>query len=82
MQCYGKIAHPLSPDMNLIEHTWNMLSRRCKNAPAKRRKLAAAVTEEWADIPREVLRHLFSRLAPSCKIVEVENVKFVRVGGY
>jgi hypothetical protein len=51
-----------SPDLNPIEHVWDMVGRRVKariSAPANLRDLSAAVIQEWEEIDQDVIQHLF-----------------------
>lgn len=50
-----------SPDINPIEHAWDMLQRRIsarQRKPSTRAELAAALVEEWALIPQGDIRNL------------------------
>ena len=43
-----------SPDLNPIEHAWNILDRRVRrrpNPPAKVNELRQALIQEWNNIP-------------------------------
>jgi len=49
-----------SPDCNPIEHAWDYLGRRLRQRqpqPANVRELVAALHQEWARIPRYLLRN-------------------------
>ncbi|KAH0817872.1 hypothetical protein GEV33_004919 [Tenebrio molitor] len=51
-----------SPDLNPIEHVWDMVGRRVKvrtPAPANLRDLSAAVIQEWQEIDQAVIQDLF-----------------------
>jgi hypothetical protein len=51
-----------SPDLNPIEHVWDMVGRRVKvrtPAPANLRDLSAAVIQEWQEIDQAVIQNLF-----------------------
>jgi hypothetical protein len=51
-----------SPDLNPIEHVWDMVGRRVKvrtPAPADLRDVSAAVIQEWQEIDQAVIRDLF-----------------------
>jgi hypothetical protein len=61
-----KIHHMIwparSPDLNPIEHVWDMVGRRVKvrtPAPANLRDLSAAVIQEWQEIDQAVIQDLF-----------------------
>ena len=54
-----------SPDCNPIEHAWNYLGqrlRKCQLQPANVQKLTAAIHQEWARIPRYLLRNLWGSM--------------------
>lgn len=51
----------MSPDMNPIEHIWDYVSRavfRRNNPPRNSQELIVAVTEEWMNIPQEIINNL------------------------
>jgi hypothetical protein len=51
-----------SPDLNPIEHVWDMVGRRVKvrtPAPGNLRRLSAAVIQEWQEIDQAVIQDLF-----------------------
>nr|CAH7721448.1 unnamed protein product [Callosobruchus chinensis] len=51
----------MSPDMNPIEHVWDYLSRAIfnrNNIPISTQELIVAATEEWDNIPQEVINNL------------------------
>ena len=51
----------LSPDLNVIEHIWDELSRRVKNrspSPNTLGELQSALREEWGTIPQEFIQNL------------------------
>ena len=53
---------PYSPDMNIIEHVWDILEKalhRQKPLPTSETALFAALEEEWLNIPRITIRHLY-----------------------
>lgn len=55
---------PYSPDMNVIEHVWDLLDRRVRQrtpAPSTGPQLREAVQEEWRAIPqRQIDRIILS----------------------
>lgn len=51
----------LSPDMNPIEHLWDQLGKRVRNrvhTPENLQELAAALVEEWENIPQQNVANL------------------------
>nr|CAH7753054.1 unnamed protein product [Callosobruchus chinensis] len=51
----------MSPDMNPIEHVWDYVSRAIlnrNNPPRSTQELIVAATEEWDNIPQEVINNL------------------------
>nr|CAH7763266.1 unnamed protein product [Callosobruchus chinensis] len=51
----------MSPDMNPIEHVWDYVSRAIfnrNNPPRSTQELIVATTEEWDNIPQEVINNL------------------------
>nr|CAH7760557.1 unnamed protein product [Callosobruchus chinensis] len=61
----GNIARlewpPMFPDMNPIEHVWDYVSRAIfnrNNPPRSTQELIVAATEEWDNIPQEVINNL------------------------
>lgn len=47
---------PISPDLNPIEHVWDMFSKRIRSlvlAPGALDELRRAILEQWAVIPQE-----------------------------
>nr|CAH7758233.1 unnamed protein product [Callosobruchus chinensis] len=51
----------MSPDMNPIEHVWDYVSRAIfnrNNPPRSTQELIVAATEEWVNIPQEVINNL------------------------
>lgn len=47
-----------SPDINAIEHVWDMLKRRLQarvHRPTTLRELEMALQEEWESIPQEYI---------------------------
>lgn len=56
---------PYSPDMNPIEHVWDMLHRaiqRRPNVPSTIPELREAAIEEWQNLPQEDINHLILRM--------------------
>nr|CAH7720241.1 unnamed protein product [Callosobruchus chinensis] len=54
---------PMSPDMNPIEHVWDYVSRAIfnrNNPPRSTQELIVAATEEWNNIPQEVINNLIT----------------------
>ena len=54
-----------SPDLNPIEHVWDLIGRavRSRNMTFHTlRELSDAVTEEWDNIPQEVVQNLIASM--------------------
>jgi hypothetical protein len=50
------------PDLNPIEHAWDMVGRHVKAltpAPANLRDLTAAVIRKWEEIDQAVIQHFY-----------------------
>jgi len=54
------LLHPSnSPDLNPIEHVWDMMGRRLRNlkrSPANLQELERALHEIWHEIPQDSIR--------------------------
>ena len=61
-----------SPDINPIEHVWDILQRRVSARfvqPQTRGDLTRALIEEWARIPRPAIRKLIRSFKSSCRAI-------------
>ncbi|GFU91392.1 transposable element Tcb2 transposase [Trichonephila clavipes] len=61
-----------SPDLNPIEHVWNMLGRRIAarpRSPATVRELEIALLVEWNSIPQSLIDNLIASMANRCAAV-------------
>ena len=61
-----------SPDLNPIEHTWDLLDRRVRDGaipPRNVRDLAGALVEEWGNIPQQELANLVQSMWRRCTAV-------------
>ncbi|GFY35324.1 transposable element Tcb2 transposase [Trichonephila clavipes] len=61
-----------SPDLNPIEHVWDMLGRRTAarpRPPATVRDLEIALLEEWNSIPQSLIDNLIASMANRCAAV-------------
>ncbi|GFY16019.1 transposable element Tcb2 transposase [Trichonephila clavipes] len=61
-----------SPDLNPIEHVWDMLGRRTAarpRLPATVRDLEIALLEEWNSIPQSLIDNLIASMANRCAAV-------------
>ena len=59
-----------SPDINPIEHVWDILQRRVSARPVQpqtREDLTQALIEEWARIPRPGIRKLIWSFKSRCR---------------
>lgn len=54
-----------SPDLNVIEHVWDMLGRRLRarlHRPDNLQELSAALVEEWENLPQESISNLIDSM--------------------
>ncbi|GFW85486.1 transposable element Tcb2 transposase [Trichonephila clavipes] len=61
-----------SPDLNPIEHVWDMLRRRIAarpRPPATVRDLEIALLEEWNSIPQSLIDNFIASMANRCEAV-------------
>ncbi|GFX88457.1 transposable element Tc1 transposase [Trichonephila clavipes] len=61
-----------SPDLNPIEHVWDMLGRRIAalpRPPATVRDLEISLLEEWNSIPQSLIDNLIASMANRCAAV-------------
>ncbi|GFW35696.1 transposable element Tc1 transposase [Trichonephila clavipes] len=61
-----------SPDLNSIEHVWDMLGRRIAarpRLPVTIRDLEIALLEEWNSIPQSLIDNLIASMANRCAAV-------------
>ncbi len=61
-----------SPDLNPIEHIWNMLGRRIAarpRPPVTVRDFEIALFEEWNSIPQSLIDNLIASMANRCTAV-------------
>lgn len=68
-----------SPDLNPIEHVWDMLSRRLALRPnpvQNVRELSDALVAEWNAIPQDMIRSVIRSMSRRCR--ECQNAR----GGY
>ncbi|GFV42963.1 DDE_3 domain-containing protein [Trichonephila clavipes] len=59
-----------SPDLNLIEHVWDMLGRRIaarQPPPTCLPELRRALLDEWCNIPKDQIDNLILSLPRRCK---------------
>lgn len=62
----------ISPDLNPIEHLWDILDRRIRhrpNPPQTLQQLTEALVEEWDSIPQEDIRRLVRSMPRRCQEV-------------
>ncbi|GFT58557.1 DDE_3 domain-containing protein [Trichonephila clavipes] len=60
------------PDLNPIEHVWDILGRRIAarpRPPATVRDLEIALLEEWNSIPQSLIDNLIASMANRCAAV-------------
>ena len=59
-----------SPDLNPIEHLWEVLDRQIRNRKFSRKEdLMACFAEEWKEIPSSVIIKLCNFLPARCATV-------------
>ena len=61
-----------SPDLNPIEHIWDVLDRRVRrrpNPPSNLQELAQAFDEEWNAIPARTIRRITGSMRRRCNAV-------------
>jgi transposase len=59
-----------SPDLNPIEHIWDLLDRRARAIlPRNVRKLAGALVEEWDNISQQELENQVQSMRRRCTAV-------------
>ena len=61
-----------SPDLNPIEHAWDILQRRIsnrQNPPNTLQELADALVQEWSAIPQADFRRLIGSFPNRCREV-------------
>ncbi|GFU06310.1 transposable element Tcb1 transposase [Trichonephila clavipes] len=59
-----------SPDLNPIQHVWDMLGRRiaaCQPPPTCLPELRRALLDEWCNIPQDQIDNLILRKPRHCK---------------
>ncbi|GFW34511.1 transposable element Tc3 transposase [Trichonephila clavipes] len=59
-----------SPELNSIEHVWNMLGRRMQPVsplPPVYRELRRALLDEWCNIPQDQIDNLILSMPRCCK---------------
>ncbi|CAF4872624.1 unnamed protein product [Pieris macdunnoughi] len=62
----------MSPDLNPIEHIWDLLDRRIRKrpiAPQTLQQLTEALIEEWERIPQEDIRRIIRSMPRRCQAV-------------
>ena len=57
-----------SPDLNPIEHLWDLLKRRLQSRPQAPdlQTLGENLREEWNAFPQEIIRSLIQSMANRC----------------
>lgn len=59
-----------SPDLNPIEHLWDMLSRRVRrmpHPPENVQNLTNALVQEWQAIPQNYIRRIITSMSRRCQ---------------
>uniref|UniRef100_A0AAZ3SMG2 Tc1-like transposase DDE domain-containing protein n=1 Tax=Oncorhynchus tshawytscha TaxID=74940 RepID=A0AAZ3SMG2_ONCTS len=68
----SRLGTARSPDLNPIEHIWDIMSRSIHQrhvAPQTVQELADALVQVWEEIPQETIRHLIRSMPRRCKEV-------------
>ena len=66
--CHGRQAN--SPDLNPIEHIWDLLDWRVRAIPPRSvQELAGALVEEWGNISQQELSNLVQSVRSRCTAV-------------
>ena len=60
-----------SPDLNPIEHIWDIMSRSI--APQTVQELADALVQVWEEIPQETIHHLIRSMPRHCRHMEATH---------
>ncbi|CAF4872670.1 unnamed protein product [Pieris macdunnoughi] len=71
----------MSPDLNPIEHIWDLLDRRIRKrpiAPQTLQQLTEALIEEWERIPQEDIRRIIRSMPRRCQAVIRAHVGHTR----
>nr|KAG5695939.1 hypothetical protein BaRGS_017520 [Batillaria attramentaria] len=61
-----------SPDLNPIEHVWDMIGRAVRarvNPPRTLAQLGQALQQEWDQIPQQTIRNLICSMRRRCQAV-------------
>ena len=70
-----QILHPwpaASPDLNPIEHVWDIIGRHVESAdprPQNNAQLLQSLTDAWNDIPQASIRHIIDSMRRRCQAV-------------
>jgi len=64
---------PQSPDLNPIEHLWDVVERELDVHPTNLHQLQDAILSIWANIAKECFRHLIESML--CRIKAVLKAK-------
>ncbi|GFS13645.1 transposable element Tcb2 transposase [Elysia marginata] len=67
---------PYSPDMNPIEHLWDLLDRRVRMRqpqPQNLLQLERALHEEWDNIPQQAVQRLIGSMRRRCQAVILQE---------
>ena len=82
----GRVLSILSPNCNTIEHMWDVLGRRLRKRQWQPnifknnvRELTVVLREEWARIPRYILRSLCDSMRLRLDAVVVSHARIVKV---
>ncbi|GFX01291.1 transposable element Tcb2 transposase [Trichonephila clavipes] len=77
-----------SPDLNPIEHVWDMLGRQIaalSHPPSSVTELKRALQEDWYRLSPQLIHHLIASMPPStnrrCRQPGIHRVQCIGVGG-
>ncbi|KAI3376969.1 hypothetical protein L3Q82_000209 [Scortum barcoo] len=82
---------PCSPDLNPIEHIWDIMSCSIHQrhvAPQTVQELADALVQVWEEIPQETIRHLIRSMPKNhllnlhCLRISYDNIRKKQIAAW